>query len=166
MHVILVVHRNIPLPDVRRNKLRYLIHFSARSKFCDSRSVTLFYFKRACLVSWRTWWSDALTLPYPPTSELLGLESIEDEYRCGNRIILAIVIALKSKDFGSTPSLTGNRIIELSCLCCQISSSYRCFPTPNSVVLQWLEYLLVKFSLHNRDPMELQIYPVFWKLAV
>ena len=33
-----------------------------------------------------------LPLPYPSTSELLGLENVEDEYRCGNRIFLAIVI--------------------------------------------------------------------------
>ena len=78
-----------------------------RSKVCDSRSkslssfcsvppwsVTVFYIKRSCLVSWRTWWSDALTLPYPSTSELLGLENVEDGSRCGNRIFLAVVIVL------------------------------------------------------------------------
>ena len=109
-----------------------------RSKFCDSRSkslssfcsgppwsVTLFYIKRSCLVSWRTWGSDAPTLPYPSTSELFGLESAEDEYRCGNRIILAIDIVLKSKDFGDTLSLVGNYITGLSCLCCQVLS-FRC----------------------------------------
>ena len=86
-----------------------------RSKFCDSPSkglsslcsvppwsFTLFYIKRSCLVSWRTWWSDAPTLPYPSTSDLFGLESVEDVYRRGNRIFLAIVVALKSKDLDGT----------------------------------------------------------------
>ena len=34
MHVILVVRQGIPFRDDRRSKLRYLVHFSARSKFC------------------------------------------------------------------------------------------------------------------------------------
>ena len=42
------------------------------------------------------------SLPYPSTSELPGLENVEDEYHCGNRIFLAIVIVLKSKDFDRT----------------------------------------------------------------
>ena len=108
------------------------------SKFCDSRSkslssfcsvppwsVTLFYIERSCLVSWRAGWSDAPTLPYPSTSELSGLESIEDEYRCGNWKFLANAIALRSKDLGGTLSMTGNYIIELSCRSCQVHSS-RC----------------------------------------
>ena len=116
-----------------------------RSKFCDSRSkslfsfcsvppgsVTLFYIKRLCLVSWRTWWSDALTLPYPSTSELLGLENVGGAYWCGNRIFLAIVIALKSKDFDGTLSMIGNQIIKPSCLCCQVHL-FRCTPSVNKL---------------------------------
>ena len=115
MQVTLVVRQDIPLRDVRRNKLRYLVQFSARSKYCNSQNQRLvqllfcstlechtLYIQRSCLVSWRTWWSDALTLHYPSTSELLGLEIVEDAYWGGNRIFLAIVIVLKSKDFDRT----------------------------------------------------------------
>ena len=112
MHVTLVVRQYIPPWDVRRNKLRYLVNFSARSKYCNPQNQrlvpllfcstlechTLLYILRSCLVSWRTWWSDILTLPYPSTSELLGLEIVEDAYWGGNRIFLAIDIALTSKD--------------------------------------------------------------------
>ena len=82
--------------------------------FCSTLGVTLFYIERSCLASWRTWWSDALTLPYPSISELLGLENVEDEYRCGNRIFLADDIVLTSKDSDVILSMIGNLIIEPS----------------------------------------------------
>ena len=82
--------------------------------FCSTLGVTLFYIERSCLASWRTWWSDALTLPYPSISELLGLENVEDEYRCGNRIFLANDIVLTSKDCDVILSMIGNLIIKPS----------------------------------------------------
>ena len=94
------------------NKLRYLVHFSARSKYCNPQNkrlvLLLFYSTLEChtlsypnvLLSLMTYlmkWCSYL--PYPSTSELLGLEIVEDAYWGGNRIFLAIVIVLKSKDF-------------------------------------------------------------------
>ena len=41
MHVTLVVRQGIPLWDVRRNKLWYLVEFSARSKYCNPQTQRL-----------------------------------------------------------------------------------------------------------------------------
>ena len=43
-----------------------------------------------------------------------GLENVEDKYRCGNRIFLAIVMAFEIHRLGGTLSGIGNHIIDLS----------------------------------------------------
>ena len=45
---------------------------------------------------------------------------------------LSSCYCLKSKDFGGTLSMIDNRIIELSCLCCQVHS-FRCTPSVNEL---------------------------------
>jgi hypothetical protein len=60
-------------------------------------SITLFYTKRLCQVSWPPWWSDPLTHLYSPFLRAGHAWNVGYAYCCGHPRSIVNCIALKSK---------------------------------------------------------------------
>jgi hypothetical protein len=128
VHVTLVVWSNHPTPKCQEKQTPEPCPFRgpgqsivirkiwALCSFCSvpPYSITLFYTKWSCWVSWPSWWSDPLIHLYAPFLWAGRAWNAGYAYWCGYLRFLAILIASIPKSIYVIPSMIGYPITKQS----------------------------------------------------